>query len=223
MALVENGLATLDGILHAGKEKIVKILRNEQRTTSLLSAIADAVGLGPNRYAKSQIRVAKQLGLEQVFTDCNTKLGTEYEIAVLKVLEAETSWSVTLLDDGKRKNVPDIMITLDDLSVLLECKTCIKQPALIKKEEAFAVLQKGSDFESKIRRVTLGKPMFDEHSKLKAQASSDISLVEHPVFIEGILRLHTGSITATDFLKWLGTPGVTEISRLGGKPTYAVD
>ncbi len=223
MALLEHGLATFDDILRTGKEKLVQILRNEQRTSRLLAAVADAVGLGANRVAKAQSRVAKQLGLEQIVEDFNSKLGTEYEAAVIKLLQVETSWVVTVLDDGKRQNVPDMLLSLDDLSVIIECKTCTKRSALIKKEEAFAVLQKAADFDSKMRRVTVGKPAFDEHSKIKAQASPDITLVEHAIFLEGILRLHSGSISPKDFLTWLGTPGVTEIDRLSGKPTYVVE
>jgi helicase len=56
---------------------------------------------------------------------------------------------------------------------------------LIKKEEAFAVLQKAIDFKTNMRRVSLGKPAFDEHSKSKAQAAQDITLIEHHVFMEG--------------------------------------
>ena len=71
-----------------------------------------------------------------------------------------------------------------------------------------------------MRRVTLGKPAFDETSKKKAAASKDITLVEHSVFMEGLLRVHGGTLTAAEFLSWLGTPGVAELERLGGTPTY---
>jgi helicase len=117
--------------------------------------------------------------------------------------------------------VPDLLIKLGDLQVLLECKTCTKKPPLIKKDEAFAILQKASDFDKGMRRVTLGKPGFDEHSKMKAQGSPDITLVEHSVFSEGLLRVHSGAITSENFLKWLVVPGLSEIGRLEGKPTYA--
>jgi helicase len=73
-----------------------------------------------------------------------------------------------------------------------------------------------------MRRVSLGKPAFDEHSKSKAQASQDITLIEHHVFMEGLLRVHEGSVTPADFLKWLGTPGISEIDRLSGKATYSL-
>lgn len=223
MALIQNGLATFEDILSSGKEKLLGILRNERRTMALLTAVASTVGNRADRFAKTHIRVAKQLGLEQLVEDCNRSLGIEYENVVKKLLEVESSWAVRSLDDGKRQNVPDILVSLGDTSVIIECKTCTKQPALIKKEEAFAVMQKAADFDSKIRRVTLGKPAFDEHSKIKAQGSPDIALVEHSVFLEGILRVHAGSVTPSEFLVWLGTPGVTEISRLTGNPTYTVE
>jgi helicase len=91
---------------------------------------------------------------------------------------------------------------------------------LIKKEEAWAVIQKAADFDTAMRRVTLGKPAFDETSKAKAAASQDITLVEHPIFMEGLLRVHGGTLTPDEFMRWLGSPGVAEIDRLGGTPTY---
>ena len=72
-----------------------------------------------------------------------------------------------------------------------------------------------------MRRVTLGKPTFDETSKKKAAASEDLTLVEHSIFLEGLLRVHAGTLQPADFLKWLGAPGVAEIERLGGTPTFA--
>jgi ATP-dependent DNA helicase len=221
MALIQNGLATFEDILSSGREKLLGILRNERRVSALLNAVASAVGGGTDRLARTHLRVAKQLGLERLVEDCNTKVGTEYEIAIQKLLDAESSWVVRKLDDGKRQNVPDILVSLGSLSVLVECKTCRKQPQLINKEEAFAVLQKGTDFDKAIHRATLGKPAFDEHSKIKAQASLDITLVEHSVFMEGVLRVHAGSTTPHDFLTWLGTPGIAEIERLSGMPSYS--
>jgi helicase len=69
--------------------------------------------------------------------------------------------------------------------------------------------------------VTLGKPTFDETSMKKAAASHDITLVEHNVFIEGLLRVHAGTLTPREFLLWLAAPGVAEMDRLGGAPTFA--
>jgi len=71
-----------------------------------------------------------------------------------------------------------------------------------------------------MRRVTLGKPAFDETSKRKAAASKDITLVEHSLFMEGLLRVHGGTLSVADFMNWLGSPGVAESERLGGSPTY---
>jgi helicase len=147
-------------------------------------------------------------------------LGTDYEAAVADLLRVEVAWAVTILDDGTRPNVPDLLIELGSQQILLECKTCTKSPPLIKKEEAWAVLQKAADFDPTMRRVTLGKPAFDETSKKKAAASKDITLVEHSVFMEGLLRVHGGTISAPDFMAWLSSPGVAELERLGGSPTY---
>ena len=145
---------------------------------------------------------------------------TEYENAIIDLLRQELNWSVTQLDDGKRQNVPDILLALGKTALLIECKTATKKPPLIAKEEAFAVVQKALDFDQSMKRVTLGKPAFDEHSKKKAAASPSVTLVQHSVFMEGLMRVLTGRLSASDFVAWLAEPGVTDLSRLPGTPTY---
>jgi helicase len=221
MALLSNGIATLGDILTVAREKLSEILRSEERTTALVNAVSNFMGLGPNRLASVHKRVAKDLGIEAIVEDCSSGLGRDYEKAIGKLLEVETGWTVTVLDDGKRQNVPDLLLKYKKAALLVECKTCTKVPTLINKEEAFAILQKAADYDSQMRRVSLGKPDFDEHSKQKAQGSSEITLVQHATFVEAILRVHAGSTTPEQFVTWLGTPGVAEIQRLPGRPTYS--
>ena len=109
---------------------------------------------------------------------------------------------------------------MGELQILIECKTCSKIPALIKKEDAWAVVQKAADFDKKMRRVTLGKPAFDETAKKKAAVSGEITLVEHSVFVEGLLRVLSGSLNPEEFLEWLSAPGISELDRLKGTPTF---
>ena len=73
-----------------------------------------------------------------------------------------------------------------------------------------------------MRRITLGKPSFDEHSKKKAQAARDITLIQHDVFIEGLMRVLANEITAQKFLEWISAPGVAELDRLAGRPSYQI-
>jgi helicase len=166
-------------------------------------------------------RVAKELGLTRIVERCESELGTEYEKAIAELLRVESSWIVIVLDDGIRQNVPDLLLQLGNMEILLECKTCVKSPAIIKKEEAWAVVQKSADFDSAMRRVTLGKPVFDETSKKKAAGSREITLIEHNIFMEGLLRVHSGTLQPIDFLAWLSTPGFVELDRLGGTPTFS--
>lgn len=221
MALVEQGIVTLHDILATAKAKLTEILRSDRRAQALLEAASSTVGLGPSRLTATHARVAKNLGIEGLVERCNRELGVNYEKAIAELLRVEASWMVKVLDDGHRQNVPDLLIQLGELSLLMECKTCSKSPPLIKKEEAWAVLQKAGDFDKTMRRVTLGKPAFDETSKKKAAASHDITLVEHSVFLEGLLRVHTGSLAPADFLVWLIMPGFAEMERLGGVPTFS--
>ena len=220
MGLIAQGIATLHDVLATAKDRLVQLLRSEPRAQALLDAASSAVGLGPNRLAATHRKLGHELGIEKLVRSCEQTIGTEYEVAVADLLRVESTWVVTALDDGIRQNVPDLLVELGGKQILLECKTCTKSPPLIKKEEAWAVIQKAADFDTAMRRVTLGKPAFDETSKRKAAAAQDITLVEHGVFVEGLLRVHAGTLPASEFLDWLSCPGVAEIDRLGGTPTY---
>lgn len=220
MGLIAQGIATLHDVLGTAKDKLVQLLRSEPRAQALIDAVSSTVGLGPSRLASAHHKTGQDLGIERQVKACDVTLGTDYEEAIAALMQVEATWAVTVLDDGTRPNVPDLLIELGAQQILLECKTCTKSPALIKKEEAWAVIQKAADFDPAMRRVTLGKPAFDETSKKKAAASKDITLVEHSVFMEGLLRVHGGTLSAAEFMTWLGSPGVAEFERLGGSPTY---
>lgn len=222
MALLAQGLSTFEEVITAGMAKLAEILRSRPRAQSLLDAITRSTPVSPDRYARVHAAVAAKLGLSDVVSVCTSALGTQYEVAIQRLLEAETRWAVTAVDDGKQQNVPDILIRLGERAILIECKTTTKSPPLIKKEEAFAVLQKALDFNHEFRRVTLGKPGFDEHSKSKVAAAANVTLIEHSVFMEGVLRVLTGVISPEAFLDWLGAPGLAELDRLAGTTTLEI-
>jgi len=162
MALIAQGIATLHDILVAGKDKLVGIVRNDQRAQALIDAVSSKVELDSNRLTATHIRVAKTIGIDEIVLTCNRELGVSYEKDILELLQVENAWMVTARDNGDRQNVPNIMVQLEDLEILIECKTCSKSPPLIKKEEAWAIIQKAADFDSRMKRVTLGKPAFEE-------------------------------------------------------------
>lgn len=222
LAVISNGLSTFEDIISVSKEKLIEIVRNENRANALFAAITGAIGFNVNRFEKIHLQVAASLGVNEAVKRSYSEIGTAYETAIKKLMEEELGWSIKLLDDGKQQNVPDLLISYKNFSVLLECKTATKKPPLINKEEAWAVLQKSADFDPSMRRVTLGKPGFDEHSKKKVLAAKDISLIEHSVFIEGILRLLSGAINIDQFLTWLVTPGLVESERLPGPKTFEI-
>lgn len=223
MALLANGIKTIHDVLATANDRLATLLGNSApRAKALLSAASHVAGLGPNRLQLTHRRLAECLGIGKLVEACDKALGCEYEAAITALLRVETTWVVTVVDDGVRQNVPDMLIELGGLQALIECKTCTKSPSLIKKEEAWAVIQKAADFDTAMRRVTLGKPAFDETSKGKAAASNDIALVEHHVFMEGLLRVHAGTLSPQEFLAWLTTPGVAEIERLSGTPSFAI-
>ncbi len=221
MALIANGFATVMDVIGAARERLVKLLGGDQRTDALVAALTDSFDDASVNFERKHLQLGQELGIEEKVAKCNQALGTDYEDAILDLLRAELNWSIDSLDDGKRQNVPDILLRLGDTALMVECKTVTKKPPLITKDDAFAVLQKAADYDSGMKRVTLGKPDFDEHSKKKAAASPSITLVPHGVFMEGLMRVLTGRLTASDFVEWLAEPGVTDLSRLPGTPTYA--
>ena len=183
-------------------------------------AVSSATGFEPSRLETVHRRIGRELGIGKLVDACYEKLGTDYEDAVCELLKIEEAWNVISLDTRKRRNVPDLHIALGGQEMVIECKTCIKSPPLIKKEEAWSVLQKAADFDAKIQRVTLGKPVFDEVSKRKVAAATDITLVEHAAFVEGLLRVHSGSLRPEEFMDWVTSPGLADVERLRGRPTY---
>lgn len=222
MALLAQGITSLHDILAAGKQKLIEILRNDRRAQALIDAVSNKVQLDSNRLTATHVRIAKTIGIDTIVEACNRQLGVPYEKAIFDLLQIENSWIIIALDNGDRQNVPDLMIRLGDIEILMECKSCSKSPPIVKKEEAWAIIQKAADFDPKMKRVTLGKPLFDETSKSKCAVAKDITLVEHSVFVEGLLRVHLGSLEPIEFLKWLSMPGLAEIERLGGTPTYSI-
>jgi helicase len=219
MALISQGIKTIHDVLSTAREKLTELLRNEHRAQSLLEAASNAAGYSLDRLAHAHTRVGKRLGIEELVEVCNRTTGCDYEVAIASLLRVEQSWIVTEIDDGRRQNVPDLLLKLGSLELLIECKTRTNPPLLVKKEDAWAVVQKAADFATTMRRITLGKPGFDETCKGKVASSPDLTLVEHTVFMEGLLRVHSGGVTATEFVEWLAIPGLTDLGRLGGKST----
>lgn len=220
MALVSQGITTLKDVLASGLDKLSSILRHPARAEALVEAVSSLSGASENRFIHAHERVAKSVGINEIVSNCNTQLGNEYEQAIATLLREEPSWIVTEIDDGKRQNEPDLMLQMGEIIIIIECKTSQKKVPLIGKEEAWAVLQKAANYDPSYRRVTLGKPHFDETCKKKVAGAHDITLIEHTVFIEGVLRVLLGSLSAKEFLLWLGEPGLSDLQRLSGKPTY---
>ena len=219
MALAGCGVVTFEDLEGLGADRLTEIVRSRQRAEALLEAIGQEIDITPNRYSSVHEKLAARLGVEEIVKECGELMEKEYEDAVVQLLRLEDSWDVSVRDDGRRMNEPDILIRLDNVAVLLEIKTASKRSGLIKKESAFAVLQKGADYDDQIHRVTLGKPAFDEMSKVKAAASKQITLVEHVPFMEGFLRLLEGNITSREFVEWLIESGEAEFQRLPGTAT----
>ena len=221
MALVKYGFNTIQDVLYGGKQKLLAVLKSQLRVDALLKGVESIAGHSPNHMESAHLRVAENLGILPVVERCYREIGTEYEKAILELLHACGISSAKAVDDGIRQNVPDLLLKIGDREAFIECKTTTKSPSLVNKEEAWSVVQKASDFAPSVRRVALGKPAFDETSKKKAAATSELTLVENGIFIEALLRVKNAEISTEQFMVWLCSPGVAEIERLPGNASYS--
>lgn len=214
LALMKAGLSDPEAIINADLKVLEQILLHQVRARSLVEALQQAEDRPYERAQGRQIKLARELGLEELVADAYRLFGNDYEEPIEAFLRLEKAWQITKLDDGKRQGVPDFLIQAGDRAAVLECKTCIKKPPAISKDEAFAVLVKSADIDPKVHRITLGKPGFDTFSEGKACASSEVTLVRHADFIDAMLLLRAGKVTADEALGWLLEAGVAEIERL---------
>ena len=220
MQLVQKDIMSLQDVLGTSVDHLTKLLKNGQRARSLLEAVARVSDPRSSRFEGAHNKVAEELGILELVKAVYREQGTSFESAVVDLIRVESSWAVTVLDNGVRQNVPDILIQKGKVNVLIECKTCTKSPQVISKEDAWAVVQKSAGYDEFMARVSLGKPAFDETSKRKAANAGDITLVEFSDFVEGVLRVHTGSVSPVEFLNWISSPGIADTARLGGIPTF---
>lgn len=222
VALLRQGIETFDQLLSAAKDKVQQAVGGEKRMTALLNAVAGSIGLRQDKFREVHRQLAERLGVADLVEWCNNALGTDYEDAIIALLAREPSWTIRQLDDGRQQNVPDLLLTFGDHAILIECKTTTKLPPVLAKEASFAILQKAVDYDKVMHRLTLGKPRFDEHSRKKAQGAFGVTLIEHEIFIEGVLRVLAGETSPEQFVSWLGAPGVTELDRLAGIASYQI-
>ena len=216
VALLKAKLSDRDAILQADLKLLETLLNSKERVDKLIEAIEQSI---PNQFEKSKrlhISDAKELGIDALVVTAYEKNGGDYEVPVEALLRLDQNWKITKLDDGKRQGVPDFMIEYKGLAVVLECKTAVKKPPIINKEDAFAVLTKATDI-SGVHRITLGKPEFDTFSQSKACGSSEVTLINHSTFIGAILLKQKGLITLDDLFSWMCEPGVAEFERLLSK------
>lgn len=222
MELVQKGYFTLQDLIGAGKEKLLDVLKSAVRVDALLDSASANSGHATISFRDAHVRIGHGLGIGDIVERCYTSVGVPYEQAILELLQYCDHLQSKSVDTGTRPNVPDLLLKSGDLEAFVECKTASKSHGLISKEDAWAVVQKAADMEATPQRVTLGKPAFDESSKKKAAAASDITLVENEVFLEAVMRLLLKEIDSKIFMTWLGEPGVAEIDRLPGRYSYSL-
>lgn len=162
--------------------------------------------------------LARHLKIEEYINKSYKANGTEYELALKELLELDDNLQVKNLDANNAQNTPDLLLKFKDKAALIECKTTQKDS--IKKEDAFSITHKASDYDSSFARISLVKPNLEKNIKEKAQNNLSITLLEHNILIEGFLRLLSKSISTDEFFEWITQPGLTQIKNLKGDPTH---
>ena len=102
MALVHNGVTTFEDVVNLGVKRVTKILRSRRRVESLLAAISAHTDFGASRLASAHDQLAERLGVRETVGACTESMDTQYEEAIVCLLNKEVSWTVTVLDDGWR-------------------------------------------------------------------------------------------------------------------------
>ena len=142
MALARSGIVTFENIENIGLNRLSEIVGNRTRAEALLEAIAEVTEIRPNRFELVHRKLSDKLGIGEIVEDCMELMGNEYENAIVRLLQVEKAWNISVRDDGRRQNEPDILIRFGNAAILLEVKTATRRVGLVKKESAFAVMQK---------------------------------------------------------------------------------
>lgn len=214
LTLLRAKLGDRDAILSADRTFLEKLLKIKERVDKLIEAIEHE---SPNQFEKAKrlhLKVAESLGIGSQVKEAYDLMGADYERPIQNLLSMDPELKVTIVDDGKRQGVPDMMIEYKNRAAVIECKTTTKKPPTISKDEAFSVLVKAADIKD-VHRITIGKPGFDTFAESKACGSSEITLINHSTFMEAILLRRKGLITLDALFDWLLEPGVAESERLG--------
>lgn len=214
MELVNAKLGDPNELLKADKAKVAKLLESQRRAEDLIAAVAKYYDPSLDALKSIHAARAKSNGLDpEAIRASYDVVGVAYEDAILAILQALPDWKVSKIDIGKRQGYPDILISLGGKTLLLECKTKEKNTATLSKDEAFAVLQKGTDFKCD-HRATVGKPDFDDFSKMKADGSREITLLRHKDLIEAVLGVQAGTYKVAYLFSWMLTPGFARLAQL---------
>lgn len=214
MVLLQNGFQDPNLLHEIDVVHLNNILENEERVRALLNAVANYLERPLRRWENEHIKRAASLGVEEKLIEQSYEfIGDEYESPIESLLKLVKEWNVTKLDKVKRQGVPDFQIECDGNVTVFECKTKLKEGALVSKDDAFAVLIKGADIRCD-SYLTLGKPDFDTFSKAKAAGTTNVSLVNHVVFIEAIIKYLEGRIDYVTLYQWLTLPGPKSIENL---------
>ena len=144
VALGRHGVTSFEDLENLGAERVTEMVGSRTRAEALLEAVEQEIDISPNRYSLVHERLAARLGVDDVVKECAALMEKEYEDAIVRLLNSEDSWSVSVRDDGRRMNEPDILIRLDNIAVLLEIKDSTKEIRIDKEGSGFRCASEGN-------------------------------------------------------------------------------
>ena len=106
IAVLESGASTFEEVENLGMETLTTIVQDARRAQELLAAIQEHVGVGTNRLVSVHERLASRLGVVDTLRECSESHGQDYEHAIVRLLQSEQGWTVTVLDDGGPTECP---------------------------------------------------------------------------------------------------------------------
>jgi helicase len=108
MELVQRGWSTFKSIIGARPSDLLEVLKDSVRVEAFVQSMESSGDTTSETLKSAHIRIAGSLGFEEVMERCYSENGTEYEKAIFELLSQHTGLTVTMVDDGKRQNVPDL-------------------------------------------------------------------------------------------------------------------
>lgn len=209
--LAREGMNDLTVLLETDVEVLAQLLDSSRRAQGLREAVVRYLDQ-PTRHFQvlhenRASSCGKDISLVKRFYEV---LGTDFNKASLALLQS-------IIPDAREQDLgqdaePDLAIPVESGLAVIECKTKRSEVGTVNLHDAFEVYAKSMHLNPS-SMTTLGKPAFD-NLPIERAISSNICLITHNVFCEGIVRVWENKLTVEQFLRSVTEPGYCDMHRL---------